>query len=470
MKFVMKFGGTSVGNAEAISRAIGIVREHLSKGHKVVVVTSALPKVTDELTSISESAVAGNLETINAFVEKHLRHHSEVAKGCIRNQDVLHIVLGELGETSKELSGILRSVARLRELTPRSKDFLLSFGERFSAPILCGVAIDLGLKAEWLAGCDAGITTDENFGEANPLMDLTVRNVKAKLEPMLNAGKLPIIAGYGACSPHGITTTLGRGGSDYTATLIGAALDVDEIMIWKDVEGLMTADPKIEPNAKVIHRISYAEASEMAYFGAKAIHPKALEPVVERQIPVRIRSSLDLASEGTLVAGDRVVKADGIVKAVTLVDKVAMISVTGAGMAGVPGVAARVFKVLGDADINILMISQSSSEAGISFVVPRKKLQQAKNALELGLLGTEFVKNIVSEDDVCVVAAVGAGMKGSLGVAARVFKAVADKGVNVRMIAQGSSELNISFIVAEKDGPKAIRALHEEFELEGKKR
>jgi len=323
----------------------------------------------------------------------------------------------------------------------------------------------LGLRAEWLTGGDAGITTDENFGEANPLLDVTMQKVKAKVEPMLEAGKLPVVAGYGACSPHGLTTTLGRGGSDYTATLIGRALDADEILIWKDVEGLMTADPKIEPKAKILHQISYAEASEMAYFGAKAIHPRALESVVDKQIPIRIRSSLDLTSEGTLVVGDQAVRSEGIVKAVTLVDKVAMISVTGAGMAGLPGVAARVFRVLGDAGVNILMISQSSSEAGISFVVPREKLQKATNALELGLLGTEFVKNITSEDDVCVVAAVGAGMKGTPGVAARVFKAVADRDVNVRMIAQGSSELNISFVVAEKDGPKAVRALHQEFNL-----
>ena len=240
---------------------------------------------------------------------------------------------------------------------------------------------DLGLKSECLTGCDTGITTDENFGEANPLIDITVRKVKAKLEPMLNEGKLPVVAGYGACSPHGITTTLGRGGSDYTATLIATALDADEVLIWKDVEGLMTADPKIEPNARVLHRISYAEASEMAYFGAKAIHPRALQPVMDKQIPVRIRSSLDLASQGTLVAGDREVKTGAVVKAVTLVSQVAMVSVTGAGMAGLPGVAAKVFKVLGDAGINILMISQSSSEAGISFVVPREKLAASEECL-----------------------------------------------------------------------------------------
>ncbi len=465
MKYVMKFGGTSVGDAEAISNAIEIVKEYVRKGHKIVVVTSALSKVTDELLAVSEKAVEGNLDSVDAFVAKQLELHRKTSKGCIRNQEVLGKVIEELNETSAEMRGILRSIARLRELTSRSKDYLLSFGERFSAPILCGVAADLGLKSEWLTGCDAGITTDENFGEANPLIDVTIRRVRARLEPLLNAGKVPIVAGYCACSPHGIATTLGRGGSDYTATLIGAALELDEVWIWKDVEGLMTADPKIEPNAKVLKRISYAEAAEMAYFGAKAIHPRALQPLIERQIPLRIRSSLDQTNEGTLVAGDREVKTDGVVKAVTLVNKVALMSVTGAGMAGLPGVAAKVFKVLGDADINILMISQSSSEAGISFVVPIEKLQRAKHALELGLLGTQYVKNIVAEDDVCIVAAVGAGMKGTPGVAARVFKAVADKGVNVRMIAQGSSELNISFVVAEKDGAKAIQTVHQEFGL-----
>lgn len=465
MKCVMKFGGSSVVDAQAISRAVRIVAEYQLKGHRLVVVVSAFPTVTDELTSISEKAVEGNLKIMDEFVERLTRYHVNTAKGCIRDQTILGKVVDELDENSLEMRGILRSIARLRELTPRSKDFVLSFGERLSAPILCGAAVELGLKSEWLTGGDAGITTDENFGEANPLMDVTVRKIRAKLEPMLNEGRIPFIAGYVAASPHGVTTTLGRGGSDYTATLIAAALDADEVLIWQDAKGLMTADPRIEPNARLISRLSYAEASEMAHFGAKAIHPRAMQPVLEKQIPVRIRSSIDLTTEGTLVAGDREVNTGTVVKAVTLVSRVAMISVTGSGMVGLPGVAAKVFRILGDTGINILMISQSSSEAGISFVVSRETLQQAKNALGLGLIGTDFAKNLVSEDDVCVVAAVGAGMKGTPGVAAKVFRAVADKDVNVRMIAQGSSELNISFIVAEKDGPKAIRALHDEFKL-----
>lgn len=461
----MKFGGTSLDDGDAIARAVGIVREYRAKGHQVVVVPSALRGVTDALDNIGEKAATGDIDGVSTFVRENLELHNKAATECIRNLDILGKVLGALSETSKELEETLRSVGRLRELTPRAKDFLLSFGEKLSAPIVCGAGVDLGLMAQWLTGGDAGITTDENFGEANPLMDVTTRLVKSRLEPLLKDGKVPIVAGYGACSPHGITTTLGRGGSDYTATLLGAALDADEVWIWKTVEGLMTADPIIEPRARTLRKLSYAEACEMAYFGAKAIHPKALLPVWEKQIPVRIKSSIDSSSEGTLVAGDSVERSEGIVKAITLVAKVAMISVTGAGMIGLPGMAARVFRVLGDAGTNILMISQSSSDAGISFVVPREKLQRATNALELGILGTEPVKNIASENDVCVIAAVGAEMKGTPGVAARVFKAVADEGVNVRMIAQGSSELNISFVVAEKDGPKAVRALHKEFKL-----
>jgi aspartate kinase len=461
----MKFGGTSIADAQAVLRVVGILEQSMQKGDEVVAVISALPTVTDKLYSITETAREGNMDMIEAFVGENLDLHCKVAKGCIRNPDILGRVLNELTEISEELRSILRSIARLKELTPRSRDFLLAFGESFSTPIVSGASEDSGLMTEWLSGGEAGITTDENFGDANPLMEVTAHQVRARLESLLKEGKLPIVAGYGACSPHGVATTLGRGGSDYTATLIGAALDADEIVLWKEVGGLMTADPKIEPNAKVLKTISYAEASEMAYFGAKAIHPRALEPVAERQIPVRVRSSLDPAGEGTLIVGDSFVRSKSIVKAVTLVDKVGMITVTGAGMSGQAGVAAKVFRVLGDASVNILMISQSSSEAGISLVVSRERLPTATNALELGILGGTFVKNVTSESDVCVIAAVGAGMKGSPGVAARVFKAVADRGVNIRMIAQGSSELNISFVVTEKDGPKVIRALHEEFEL-----
>src|SRR5208282_4150205 len=354
LRIVMKFGGSSIGDDQGISHAITIINDFAKKGDQILVVVSALPKVTDELVSISEKAIEGNLKPITDFMDRVRELHAQMAKGCIHH------------------------------------------------PRLLSEVKDSGLEARWLTGCEAGITTDEDIGEAKPLMDLTSRRVKEQLEPLLMARTIPIVAGCSACSPHGTTTTLGRGGSDYTATLLGAAIGADEVVIWKEVDGLMTADPKIEPNAKVLDRISYAEASEMAYFGAKAIHPKALEPVSEKQIPVRIRNSNDLTTKGTLIAGEGVVRSEGVVKAVTCIDKVGMISVAGAEMSGLAGIASRVFNVLSESGINVLMISQSSSETGISFVTPRDKLRRATNVLELTTLGAEYVKNVTAEDDVCV--------------------------------------------------------------------
>ncbi|HYB92978.1 MAG TPA: aspartate kinase, partial [archaeon] len=362
----------------------------------------------------------------------------------------------------KTLSGI----AHLRDLSPRSKDYVLSFGERFSARILYNVLRSVGLNTEFFTGKDVGIVTDSNFGEAQPLLELSKHQVREKIEPLLERGIIPVITGYIAATQDGIITTLGRGGSDYTATIVGAAVKADEIWIWTDVDGLMTTDPKIVPSARVIPTISFAEAIEMAVFGAKAMHPRALEPAMEEEIPVRIRNSSNPKNTGTLVVALKQIKPYGIVKAITLIKDAALITVSGAGMVGSPGTAAKIFDVLGRNNINILMISQSVSEANISFVIQRNQLDKAINSLEIMLLGKDVVKDISAEDDVCIIAAVGAGMKGARGVASRIFGAVANAGVNVRMIAQGGSELNISFVVTDSEGEKAVRAIHQEFSLD----
>jgi len=274
-----------------------------------------------------------------------------------------------------------------------------------------------------------------------------------------------VVTGYIAATQDGVTTTLGRGGSDYTATILGAALSA-EVWIWTDVDGLMTSDPKIVTSAKMLPELSFQEASEMAIFGAKAMHPKALEPAMEEGIPVRIRGISDPENLGTLIVKESKARLGASVKTVNLVKNVALVNVSGAVMVGAPGTAAKVFDVLGNGKINILMISQSVSEANISFVVQRNLLERAVSMLEIALLGKGLIRSVTSEDDVCVVAIVGAGMRGTLGVASRLFTAVANKGINVRMIAQGSSELNISFVVKETDGEEAVRAVHEEFKLD----
>ena len=274
-----------------------------------------------------------------------------------------------------------------------------------------------------------------------------------------------MVTGYIAATQDGVVTTLGRGGSDYTATLLGAALAADEVWIWTDVDGLMTADPKIIPSAKVLPELSYQEAAEMAIFGAKAMHPRALEPIMKENIPARIRNVFNPENPGTLISNEQTAKRADVVKAIALIKDVAMINVSGAGMVGAPGSYARIFEVLGKNNINVMMISTAVSEANISLVIRRSLLGRALSTLEIALLGRGLVSDVTSEDDVCVIAVMGANMKGTLGVASKIFTIVANKKINIRMIAQGSSELNISFVVKEKDGEAAVRAIHQEFKL-----
>jgi aspartate kinase len=465
MKLVMKFGGSSIADGEKLRAAAGIVARSIKEGNKAVVVVSALANVTDQLIEIGE-AITGReralVETVRALAERH-EHEAEAA---IADPTIRGETLRELEELSQELESILLNSAKLKELTPRTKDYLLSFGERFSATIFCGVLRDLGLNAQRFTGETAGIVTDDHFGQAQPLMKMTTYEATEILRPLLEKNIIPVVTGFIGATPEGVTTTLGRGGSDYTATILGSALGMDEIWIWTDVDGLMTADPRVEPLAKTIAIISYAEAIEMAYFGARGMHPRALEPAAEKGIPVHVKNTFDPEGLGTLIVRELFVKGRDIVKSVALVKDVAIVTVSGAGMAGAPDVAASVFSLLGQNQVNILMISQSSSEASISFVVPERDLVRAVNALEMGLLGKGAVREVTAEENVCIVAVVGAGMKGTPGVAARTFKAVADQGVNIRMIAQGSSELNISFVVRAEDSVKAVRTLHREFGLD----
>ncbi|MFH0897572.1 MAG: aspartate kinase [Candidatus Bathyarchaeota archaeon] len=468
MKIVMKFGGTSIGDGEKIRHAAELIEDSIKLGNSLVIVVSAMAGVTNGLIEITQKAVNGDHKIVTDFVEMLVALHKEAVKGAIRKKIVVNQVLLEIDKLIKEFERVLMSVSYLREVTPRSQDYIFSFGEKLSTAIFRAALEDLGLKARDFTGGEAGIVTDEYFGEASPLINMTTHQVRMRLEPLLERGEIPVVTGFVACTQNGITTTLGRGGSDYTATILGSALNVDEIWIWTDVDGLMTADPKIEPQAKTISVISYAEAMEMAYFGAKAMHPRALEPVIDRGIPVRIRNTFSPSKEGTLLVRKQSAGKGTAAKSISVIRGVTLVTVSGAGMIGAPGVAAKVFGILGENRVNVLMISQSSSEANISFIILRRELERASNILELSLLGQGIAKEITSESNVCVIAIVGAGMKGTPGVAAKIFKAVAEEGINIRMIAQGSSELNISFVVTEDEGVNAVRKLHREFQLDSR--
>jgi len=459
----MKFGGTSLSSASKMKSAARILQK-FSSSNKIVAVASAIGETTDQLSEIGELAKKGELRKAREILSKVHASHRKIVP-LIAGKTGTRETLERIERLNSELERTVEGIAHLRELTPRSRDYLLSFGERLSTPILTVAANAAGLKARSFTGAEAGITTDDNFGEAKPLVETSYHQIRQRLEPLWNRRIIPIVAGFIASTVDGSITTLGRGGSDYTAALLGAALVAEEIWIWTDVDGLMTADPRIVKDAVVLPNVSFGEALELSFFGAKMMHPRALQPAAQKKIPVRIKNSSRPSGNGTLVSTSESRNGGKVVKAVSLIKDVGIVTVSGTGMMGAPGVAAKVFQTLGSYNVNVMMISQGSSEATISCVVANREVDRAVRALQLALMGQGYVDRIGEEKDACVIAVVGSGMKGTPGVAARIFTAVAKRKVNVRMVAQGSSEYNVSFVVSHTDGPEAVRAIHEEFNL-----
>ena len=465
-KIVMKFGGTSVGTGENIRRVADLVTNYAKNDCKVAVVVSALAGVTNNLIEVACQAKKSDEKNIETFTEDLRQKHVKAAAAAIKSKQIQKEVTLITEKTIAELEKVLTGICYVGELTPKSKDYVASFGERLSAPIVWGALKDHKLETQCFTGKEAGIVTDSNFGDADPLMNYTTHLVRERIGPLLEKGTIPVVTGFIAANQEGVVTTVGRGGSDYTATILGVALQVDEIWIWTDVDGIMTTDPKIVPVARMLPQLSYQEATEMAIFGAKAMHPRALKPVIEAKIPVRIRSTIHPENPGTLITDVEKVKSTNAVKAVALIKDVAMVNVSGASMVGAPGSYAKVFDVLGKNNINIMMISTAVSEANISMVIRRNLIGRALSTLEIALLGRDVVSEVTTEDDVAVVAVMGANMKGTRGIASRIFATVANSGINISMIAQGSSELNISFVVKEKDGAAVVKVIHEEFKLD----
>jgi len=465
MRIVMKFGGVSVADGEKLRKVATIVRKFQKEDHQLIVVTSAMYNVTNSLIDIAKHASRGNKEKVREFMDSIVSKHKKAAGTAIMDEHVLARTVNLLDSRSDELKNILVGIAHIGELTPRSKDYVLGYGEKLSAPVLEGAIEDLGMRAKALTGGEAGIVTDDRFGDALPLMKVTSLQVKQVLEPLLEQGFIPVISGFVASTQDGVQTTLGRGGSDYTASIIGAAIGADEVWVWKDVDGLMTANPKYVKSAKMIDTISFAEAMELAHFGAEVIHPRALECAAKYKLPFRVKSIKDPDAKGSFIVSEVKVKHGVAAKAITNIADVTVITVSGASMVGTPRLAAKVLQILTDEEIDVLMISQSSSEESITLAIPKASGSKAQNALELSLLGSKQVREVLLEDGLSIVAVVGAGMKGTPGVAAKVFGTMAMHEINIRAIAQGSSELNISFIINKEDAKKAVESLHNEFKL-----
>ncbi len=479
---VMKFGGTSVGTTDSIDSAAKIVGAAVEKQAKcegalerpdhgpespgVLVVVSAMGGVTNTLIDAAQAAAAGD-ETPYRDARSQLLVRHQVVAGQLIEDGVERAGLGRLFDNRlREFERLCRSITVLGELTQRGLDVVSGVGERLSAPLLAAVLRANGVKAQFV---DAGelIITDDEFGSANPLMEATPSRCKDRLLPMLQSGVVPVVTGFVGATENGVPTTLGRGGSDYSAAILGAALDADEIQIWTDVDGVMTADPRIVENARSMDELSYEEVAELAYYGAKVLHPKTVTPAVESKIPLRVLNTFNPEHPGTSIVEKTRQLRQGV-KAITAVRELRLITVAGRGMIGVPGIAARTFAAVARERANVLMISQGSSEQSICFVVPEPEGDAVMAALEAEFareLAQHMIEEISNQPDIVIVAVIGAGMKGTPGIAARVFNALGARDINVIAIAQGSSEANISLVVLQAEADEAIRAIHDTFEL-----
>lgn len=458
MLIIMKFGGVTVKDLgyNGIYKLVDKIRTKAD----VVVVVSAVDDVTDILDAATKRAMVGDEDHIKRVLKDLKRIHSELVHKSIGadDQEAGRLVESILTDLERALYGIMY----LGELTRRSLDHVLSFGETFSCKLGAHLLSKLGLPAVGLTGKEVGIVTDEEFGNARPLMNLTWMKVNAKLTPLLKDRVVPVVGGFCGATQDGHVTTLGRGGSDYTATILASVLKADEVWLWTDVDGIMTADPKIVPEAVTIPKLTYREATELFLLGGKFMHPRTLLPVAPLGIPVVIKNAFNSEGAGTVIGGSAQ-PTGRVVKAVSLIRDVVMFNLMGPSMSVKAGTAGTIFQSLATTGAEAIMVAQSASESNVSIVVRKELAEKVYTAFELNLLG-KIVDELKVDEDVCVVAAVGEGMKGTPGVAARLFDAVSKNKINVKMIA-ASSELNISFVVSKDDGERAVKAVHEAFKL-----
>ncbi|MCH2407426.1 MAG: aspartate kinase [Candidatus Nitrosopelagicus sp.] len=464
MKLVLKYGGTSLSSPSDIRNVAKNVAS-LAKNNEIVVVCSAIDGVTDDLIRISTMIEQRNKNDATKTLDNVIKKHKQFANQTIKSSTIKKQLLEKLNIDVLELQELVRGLTLLKEVSTRSLDYLISFGERLSDDLVSFSLQDLKNKSTALNGKEVGIVTDSNFGESRPLMDTTRIRISKTLGSLLSKKIIPVVGGFAGADQHGNITTFGRGGSDYTATIIASCINADEIWLMSDVEGLMTADPKLVKNARLLNEVSYAEAIEMAQFGAKQIHPRTFEPILSKKIPMRIRSTFDTKNTGTIVTASPSARTKRTVKCVSAIRNIGLIDLSGGITFAAPGTAAKIFTTLAEKNVNVLMVSSNPSESSLSLIVKKSDLEKAVTSLEMNLLG-KTVKKIDATPSVSIVAVIGSGMRGTVGVASKVFSAAHKVNANVMMIAQGSSELNLAFVVKDSDCKSVVQSLHTEFKLD----
>lgn len=459
---VMKFGGTSVGSQAVMKNAVQIIQQTRKEWPRLVVVTSALSGVTDLLIKSAAQAACGDLTIFSqAARELHQRHHDMVEAmipASIR-KDQLH---QEIDQLLTEFSNLCQAISVLGEATPRAYDTVASIGERLSVRILAAAIDNPEFHSATIESTQL-IVTDSHFQNAHPNMKLTASRVREILLPILDQGTVPVVTGFIAADTEGVTTTLGRGGSDYSASILAVALQASEVWIWTDVDGVMTADPRLVPDARTIPTLSFREVAEMAFYGAKVLHPKSIQPVIDAGISLRVCNTLDPSKPGTRLVAENGSNNNGAIKALAAIRGLKLITLTGTGMLGVPGVAGRIFSAVARTGISIPLIIESTSEQAICFPAPKESIDEILKALHTHL-GDEFrhrdIENASTSEEVDIITVVCPKLRTTPGIAGQIFSCLAAAGINVLGISIGASDVSANLIVSAQDTQSALKELH----------
>ena len=465
---VLKFGGSSVGSPERIQEIIEILKPRIDAGESLTVVFSAFSGVTDTLIEMSELAASGKADYLPLYTAFEQRH-TQAAMDLL-GENAFEKIRQELQENHQTLLNILKGINLVMEVTPRTMDYVLSFGERNSNFIISEVMKINGIRAEYLDARKI-IKTNKDFGSAKVNFEISDQLIEQHFSRKKDT--IQVVTGFIASDVGGLTTTLGRGGSDYTASILAAALNAEVLEIWTDVDGVLTCDPRKVKKAFTLPTLSYAEAMEMSHFGAKVIYPPTIQPAFKKGIPIFIRNTFNPGFKGTLIDKEVTQDLNTVIKGITSLSNVALLRLQGSGLVGVPGVSARLFGALGKGKINVILISQASSEHSICFAVTGNDAIAAKNYIEEEFnkeVEANLIDPVVIEDNHCIIAVVGEGMRNVPGVAGKLFESLGRNGVNITAIAQGSSELNISFVINKKDELKALNLIHDSFFLSDNRR
>ncbi|MEW6286348.1 MAG: aspartate kinase [Chloroflexota bacterium] len=467
-RLVMKFGGTSVGSVEALRAAANIVHAARREWQQVVVVTSAMSGITDLLLEQARRAASGDITLLDEAASRLLARHDEALHELIGDAARQTEVSERVRELTSRFVDLCQAIAVLGEATPRALDAVASLGERMSAPLLAAVLEEYDIPS-CAVDASAILVTDERFQNAHPDLEQSRPKFQAALLPLLEEGQTPVVTGFIGASPQGVVTTLGRGGSDYSAALLGILLPADDVWIWTDVNGVLTADPRLVPQARTLPEISYREMAELAYYGAKVLHPKTIRPLIEAGIGLRICNTFNPSHPGTRVYRDEARNNAGLIRAVTAIPRQRLVVIEGRGMMGVPGVAARVFAAVASTETSVPLITQASSEQSICFAVPGESASVVLDALEKAFaleLMQRDIDRIWAGEEVAILTVVGAGIRDTPGIAGQVFGRLGIEHINVLAIAHGSTDVSVSMVVDHREAARAVSALHQLIEQE----